>query len=196
MSYDSSSTLKDFPVLDPEKEITVIAAITKYLKTRQHGKKKLKNSPETWILNRFRAYVESNLPKNIKVKEITDTDFENFSDSFKLSVGLKTSNSYRSRMKRFRRYIDLCMGIAEVKAKKNRKPENNPRLVNLELEQKLADTKKELTTKDEIARLRWKTIEEKDAEIKKKDDLINGYKSEKRERMFSLSKNHQGERRV
>lgn len=161
MNTDSNSQDLSFP--ENEKEITVVSAITEYLKTRQYRKKR-KNRPEIWFFKQFRTYIEDKMP-NVKIREITDKDRDRFLDSF--SVSLTTRATYASRMNGFleyarARYIDL----SEPKSKKNPEPEN-PKLVILKLENIVAKKDKDLDSERARVTAHSQTIDEKNAEIER-----------------------------
>jgi uncharacterized coiled-coil protein SlyX len=140
-----------------EKETTVIGAINEYLKMRKQLKKR-KNGAEIWILNQFKEYMRKKRT-NVYIPDVTLEDFEDFLDS--LHVSPKTRANYVPKMRRFQRYI----GLSGVKDKKDGKPEN-PKLVILKLEKKLAKKDKELAEKEEALILHNQTIESQDAKIR------------------------------
>jgi hypothetical protein len=165
MSYDTSS--EQISLSESEKSQTVVNAITEYLKTRQYHKKR-KNRAQTWIFNQFKAYINKKMP-NVKTNKITLEDSEDFLASLSVSSS-STLETYRSRIRRFLKYIEV---LPEVKVK-NRNPES-PKLIILELERKLVKKDKEFAKKDEVARLRWQVMEEKDVKIAEQDGIIKAY---------------------
>lgn len=130
---------------------TLYSIITEYLETH-------KKSTETWLLNRFKEYMDKN-HKNIHVEKVKEDAlkgidyFECFLDS--LSISETSKNNHRSRLKRFQQFI----GLSEVKPKKKRNPENDQAVI--------LDLKKELTKRD-------KQLADKDVAISKHDETIEG----------------------
>jgi len=149
---------------------TLYSIITEYLETH-------KKSTETWLLTRFKEYMDKK-EKNIHVEKVKEDAlkgidyFEDFLDS--LSISETSKNNHRSRMKRFQQSI----GLSEVKAKKKRNPENDQAVI-LDLKKKLTKTERERDEEKHAKEAHKQTILENETKSNEKDAVIKAHTLEK-----------------
>lgn len=136
--------------------------INEYLKTRR-------NHAETHVLNKFKEYIKQtkHAGGDTYIKEIKREDFDRFIIWLKDEHGVSAAalKDYKRRLKGFQEYIEL----SEVKARKNRNPENDESPQCHELRKKLAENQELLITFG-------KTIEELTEKNKEQDRIIETLK--------------------